>query len=288
MNFPISVFAPAKINLFLDVLDKRSDGYHNLRSVMQTLSVCDELEFYPGGEGITLSCDHPEVPCDESNLVVRAIRLLVDEAGISPNWRVRLSKRIPMGAGLGGGSADAAATLRALANRLRIKATRPQLVEWGLSLGSDVPFALVGGTALVESKGERLMALRVGPERLFYALVSPAVHCHTAELYAALDALPERPHPPVSTLLSALQSGDLETLGARLYNAFEPAVFARHPALAELKARLIEWGAAGAVMTGSGSNLIALAHDPEEAERLAGRAAELGCPAQTCHGPFPV
>ncbi|MBE7559029.1 4-(cytidine 5'-diphospho)-2-C-methyl-D-erythritol kinase [bacterium] len=242
MIFPITAVAPAKINLFLDILDRRSDGYHNLRSVMQTVSLCDELEFSPGGEGVSLSCNRPDVPVEESNLVVKAIELLRSEAKISPHWHVKLEKRIPMGAGLGGGSADAAATLRELCRQLRVRASRAQLLEWGMRLGSEVPFALAGGTALVEGRGERVLPLRTPARPFWYALVSPPMHCPTAELYAALPAHEQRPHPPVSTLLSALASGDLAVLGAHLFNAFEPLVFSQYPVLEESKRRLLEWG----------------------------------------------
>ena len=288
MKFPVEVFAPAKINLFLDVLDRREDGFHNLRSVMQTVALADRLEFMPGGQGITLECDDPRVPTDESNLVARALRLLVDEAGISPNWRVTLDKRIPMGAGLGGGSADAAAVLTGLPRHVRITADAETRLGWAMQLGSDVPFACVGGTAIVEGKGERVLPLPAGGHVFHYTLVSPDCHCPTGELYAALPPHGQRPHPGISPILAAIRAADLPALGACLFNAFEPVVVARFPELASLKQELLAAGALGAVMTGSGSNFIALAQDSAHAEAIAAEVASQGWQARAVSGPAPA
>jgi 4-diphosphocytidyl-2-C-methyl-D-erythritol kinase len=276
MTFPLRIEAPAKINLFLDVLERREDGFHNLRSLMQTIDLVDHIELNPGGEGIVLGCSDPALPTDESNLVVRAIKLLIEEAGIGADWRVKLEKNIPTGAGLGGGSADAGAILCALISHLGIEVEREQILQWAMRLGSDVPFSYVGGTALVEGKGERVVPCPTSGETFNYVLVSPTFSCATAGLYARLAPYSGRNHPSIQPLLIAMREGDVDAIGVTMFNTFETVVFQDYPQLGELRDNLLKWGAVGAVMTGSGSNVIALTSDHNQAKKLTLRCIEQG------------
>jgi 4-diphosphocytidyl-2-C-methyl-D-erythritol kinase len=265
--------APAKLNLALELLGIDARGYHDLRSVMISLELADTVELESGGEAVatpairlSMRGGEPDIPLDERNLVVRAARAFIEEAGgLWPGeLRLRLVKRVPSQAGLGGGSSDAAAVLRLLA-RLR-PLPRPRLLAVAERLGSDVPFMVDGGGALAEGRGERLISLRV-PTAWWAVLVQPAERISTAWCYQRYDELvgwsagsrKASPGEAVDGLARALQAGDLAGVAAHLYNDLERPVFDRYPHLADLSRRLVEAGCAGALMTGSGSCFFGLA-----------------------------
>ncbi len=244
----------AKLNLTLDVLGLREDGHHELRSIMQTVSIWDEVTLtLDTGKPWALSCAREDVPCDESNLAWKAARVYFDLLGGEPDGlHIELNKRIPAQAGLGGGSADAAAVLRAL-NRLKDSPLSvPALAELGAQIGSDVPFCVLGGTALAEGRGERLTKLPDAPE-MFFVVCKPALSFSTPELYARLDQAVIGQRPDTTKMRAALQRGDLEAIGKNLCNVFEQAVLSDYPELNYIKSVLMTYGALGAQMTGSGS-----------------------------------
>lgn len=244
----------AKINLTLDVLDRRSDGYHDIRTVMQTVSVRDDIEILlDTGKPWCISCDAEGIPTDESNLAWKAARVFFDELGGEPDGlEIRITKRIPSQAGLAGGSADAAAVLRALNSHRGSPLSLPALAELGARVGSDVPFCVLGGTALAEGRGERLTPLSPSAE-MFFVVCKPELSFSTAELYAKLDTAVIAKRPNTTAMRAALQRGDLQAIGENLCNVFEQVAIPEHPELNYLKSVLMTYGAYGALMTGSGS-----------------------------------
>lgn len=244
----------AKLNLTLDVLDKRPDGYHDIKSIMQTVSIRDDIEIDVGtGKPWKIICETEGVPTDERNLVWKAAEVFFDATGKDPNGlEIRITKRIPMEAGLGGGSADAAAVLRALNRHYGAPLSILALAELGAQVGSDVPFCTICGTAMVEGRGERLRKLPDMPE-CFIVVCKPEFSSSTPELYRKLDetAIPKRPDH--KAMESALLAGDIGKVAENLYNVFDPVVTADHLELNYIKSIFNSYGAVGFQMTGSGS-----------------------------------
>ena len=246
--------AYAKLNLTLDVLGKREDGYHDLKSVMQTISIRDDIEIDIGtGKPWILTCDKEGIPTDSSNLAWKAARVYFDTLKKDPDGiEIRITKRIPSEAGLGGGSADAAAVLRALNRHYGQPLSILALAELGAQVGSDVPFCTLCGTAMVEGRGERLRKLPDMPECVF-VVCKPDFSCSTAELYKKLDetAIPKRPDH--QAMESALLAGDLGKVAENVYNVFDPVVTADHLELNYIKSIFNSYGSVAQQMTGSGS-----------------------------------
>ena len=246
--------AYAKLNLTLDVLGKREDGYHDLKSVMQTVSIRDDIEIDIGtGKPWVLSCDKEGIPTDSSNLAWKAAQVYLDALGKDADgMEIRITKRIPSEAGLGGGSADAAAVLRALNRHYGQPLSILALAELGAQIGSDVPFCTLCGTAMVEGRGERLRKLPDMPECVF-VVCKPDFSCSTAALYKKLDetAIPKRPDH--QAMESALIAGDLGKVAENVYNVFDPVVTAEHLELNYIKSIFNSYGSVAQQMTGSGS-----------------------------------
>ena len=249
----------AKINLTLDVLGKRPDGYHDLQSVMQTISIRDDVEVEVGtGQPWTLSCDREDVPQDGTNLAWKAATVFCQAAKRDPEGlAIRIAKRIPTQAGLGGGSADAGAVLRALNRHYGDPLSVLALAELGAQVGSDVPFCVVGGTAMVEGRGERLRKLPDMPDCLF-VVCKPDFSVSTPELYQKIDtvAIPHRPDN--QAMESALLAGDLRKVAENVYNVFDPVVTSEHLELNYIKSICNSYGALTEQMTGSGSAIFAI------------------------------
>jgi 4-diphosphocytidyl-2-C-methyl-D-erythritol kinase len=265
------VRALAKINLDLRVLEKRADGYHELRTIFQTVSLADSLEIaFTPAAGTAIELDDPLAL--EDNLVTRAARLVIEAIGARGHVAIRLTKRIPMGAGLGGGSSDAASVLLALPVLAGRTLDYPALAALARDLGSDVPFFLMGGRAVGIGRGTELFPLPDSPARRGL-LVAPAVHVSTAEAYRALSP----------SLTTELQQNKMFSFQAQVWdvstavpagNDFEPPVFARHPELAGFKERLLRAGASPALMTGSGSALFGLFRDAGEISKAIAALSE--------------
>ena len=249
----------AKLNLTLDVLGKREDGYHNLKSVMQTVSVRDDIEIDVGtGKPWVLKCDKPGIPTDERNLAWKAAKLYLDTIGKDPGGlEIRITKRIPSQAGMGGGSADAAAVLRALNDHYGNPLSILALAELGAQVGSDVPFCVVCGTAMVEGRGERLRRLPDMPDCVI-VVCKPEFSVSTPELYRKLDTVAIAKHPDNQAMESALLAGDLEMVAKNIFNVFDPVVTEEHPELNYIKSVFHQYGAAAYQMTGSGSAVFAI------------------------------
>ena len=259
-------YAYAKLNLTLDVLGKRPDGYHDIKSIMQTVSIRDDIEIdLDTGKPWNLICSDDRIPTDERNLAWKAARVFFDRIGKDPNGlEIRITKRIPMQAGMGGGSADAAAVLRALNKHYDHPMSILALAELGASVGSDVPFCTVGGTAMVEGRGERLRKLPDLPDCVF-VICKPDFSASTPELYQKIDATVIGKRPDHSVMESALLSGDLLTVAQNLHNVFDPLVTSEHLELNYIKSIFNTYGSIGQQMTGSGSAVFAIASEFEYA-----------------------
>lgn len=263
-----TLFEPAyaKVNLTLDVLGKREDGYHDLRSVMQTISLRDDIEIDVGtGKPWVLHCDKEGIPCDERNLAWKAAKLYLDTMKKDPDGlEIRITKRIPSEAGLGGGSADAAAVLRALNRHYGDPLSLPALAELGTLVGSDVPFCVIGGTCVVEGMGERLRKLPDMPDCIF-VVCKPDFSSSTPELYRKLDEEPIGKHPDHAAMESAILAGDLLEVAKNVYNVFDPVVTKEHLEINYIKSIFNSYGAVGHQMTGSGSAVFCMVSEFEVA-----------------------
>ena len=272
----ITVRCPAKLNLFLEVVGKRADGYHDLDTVMQAIDLCDELHVTPceDAEELSLACSDPELPTDSGNLVLRAALALREHTGCRKGARFELTKRIPMQAGLGGGSSDAAGALVGLNAAWGLGLATEELRHVAATVGSDVAFFLYGGTARCTGRGE-VVEPAPAPAVFHYVLVCPGVGVSTAEAYARLASL-TYPRPRASiVVLAAIADGSFEGTGKGLFNRLEDAALTVRPELREVKQRLAETGLfAGVAMTGSGSGFFGLCH-PSDWERAHDTAARL-------------
>lgn len=244
----------AKVNLTLDVLGKRPDGYHDIRSVMQTISIRDDIEIDVGtGKPWCLKCDKEGIPCDERNLAWKAAKVYLDTIGKDPEGlEIRITKRIPSQAGLGGGSADAAAVLRALNRHYGEPMSIGALAELGAQVGSDVPFCTICGTAMVEGRGEKLRKLPDIPDCCF-VVCKPDFSASTPELYRKLDEKQIPRHPDNRAMESAILEGNIGEIANNLYNVFDPVVTEEHLEMNYIKSIFNSYGSMGQQMTGSGS-----------------------------------
>lgn len=257
--------AYAKINISLDVAGKRPDGYHEMIMPMQTVSLCDELTVHLGGEGIRARSNLRYVPCDERNLAVRAAKSYLEAIGeAGQGLRIELDKRIPVGAGMGGGSADAAAMLRAMNRAYGGRLSREELTALAGEIGSDVAFCLLGGTMLATGRGETLRPIAPLPP-CHIVIVKPGFSISTPELFQKLDRAPIRIHPDTAGLIGAMEQGDLQGVCRRLYNVFEDVSDRRMRTIRQIKGELLDGGALGAVMTGTGSAVFGLFEDSDAA-----------------------
>ncbi len=256
----------AKLNLTLDVLGRREDGYHDLKSLMQTISLRDDIEIDVGTKKPwVLLCDRDNIPTDERNLALKAAKLFFDTTKLDPDGlEIRITKRIPVEAGLGGGSADAAAVLRALNRHYGYPFSLPALAELGGTIGSDIPFCVLCGTAIVEGRGERVTRMPDLPECIF-VVVKPEFSVSTPELYKKLDESTIGVRPDHGAVERALLAGDLDTIAMNVCNVFDPIVTAEHLELNYIKSVLQSYGGAGMQMTGSGSAVFAMTTSFENA-----------------------
>ena len=250
--------APAKINLALDILGKRPDGYHALGSIMQTVSLCDSVELAEGGEGFTLSMAGFAPPEGRKTLEQRAAEAFFARLGRAmPPLTVRIAKRTPAYAGLGGGSADVAALLRLLRDRYAPKMEDATLESIGAEVGSDMPFCLRGGTALAEGRGEILTDLPPLPD-CWIVLCKPPFPIPTPMLFARADSVAIRHRPDIPGMRKALENGDLEGVAGRLGNVFEEVLPPECGAVFAIRDALLAAGALGAGMSGSGPTVFGI------------------------------
>lgn len=258
--------AYAKLNLFLDITNRRSDGYHELKTVMQSIDIYDELTFtLTDGVGIELRCERPDVPTDERNLVWKGIMAALDYANCQPGCKITVDivKNIPSGAGMGGGSADCAAAILAMNKLFYLCMSREELITAAKMCGADVPFCVTGGTALCEGIGEVMTPLSA-PEGVYFAVVKPDESISTPAAYKAFDERGRFSAGDYERFEAALKSESCERLGGSLYNAFTSADEPNF--IKDAKSSLIQAGAYGAEMTGSGSAVFGVFETDESAQ----------------------
>ena len=261
MKKEFQIKCPAKINLSLDVVNRREDGYHNLSMIMQEIKLYDTLTLVAEeGSGITLTANLPSVPTDGRNLIVKAANLFFEKTGLSAKLNIHLEKTIPMGAGLGGGSTDAAGTLTALNTMFGEPLDINTLAPMAKKLGADVPFFLYGGCMLAEGIGEKLTP--VTPlTNAYIILAKPPVHVSTAYVYKNLVLDENTGHPDTKKVLEAMETGDLELLAKSAGNVLETVTAKNYPEIEAYKSRMLRHGAAYSLMSGSGSSVFGVFKD---------------------------
>lgn len=260
----MKVLAPAKINLFLEVKNRRPDGYHNLESVMHTVSLYDEITLAPQRSGLTLVCSRKDLPTDERNLAMKAAVALKKKLGVSAGARITLKKRIPLGAGLGGGSSDAAAVLKGLLALWKKELPPRELNSLAASIGADVPFFLTGGTAIARGIGDRITPLRNVQPALFL-LIYPGFGVSTPWVYKHLS-FPLTRKQKITRMKAQLASGFPPRMwGRHLFNRLEEVVFPQYPGIRHVKDLLHDLGC-HSLMSGSGSTIFGLIPSSKEGE----------------------
>ena len=260
--------AYAKLNLSLDILGRRPDGYHDLRMVMQSIDLADEVEVrLRSSAGIQVSANLPYLPRGEDNIAAKAALCFFERAGRAvPGLDIRIQKNIPVCAGMAGGSSDGAAVLRILHRIYTPDRPMSWLEEVGSLVGSDVPYCVRGGSVLAEGRGERLSDLPPLPP-CWFVVCKPPYAISTPELFSLVQVRRLRFHPQTAELAAALKRGDLEGAAQRFYNVFEDVLPRRYVQVFEIKSRLLELGAMAASMTGSGPTVFGLFQDREPASR---------------------
>lgn len=268
----LTLSANAKINLTLDILGTREDGYHEVAMIMQEISLHDTLSMGKINQGISLTIaiegQQGTLPADESNLCWKAAALVQKEYNLQEGVEIHLTKRIPMAAGLAGGSADAAAVLKGMNHLFRLGMTEARLCELGARLGSDIPFCIMGGTMLATGRGEVLTRLPSFP-RLSVVLAKPPVGVSTAWAYKTYDAGYDGPHPDNEAMLEAIHGGDAHKAASLLCNVLEGVTETEHPAIADYKRLMMEHGAMASMMSGSGPTVFGLVREKQQAWHLA-------------------
>ena len=262
----IRIESPAKVNLFLEVLGKRKDGYHNVETILETVDLFDSLTLKEIEEEIEIKSDLSELPLGKENLVYQAATLLKKRLGIEKGIQTTINKRIPLASGLGGGSGNAASVLLGLNKLWNLNLSYEELFHLAREIGADVPFFLRGGRALGKGRGDELQPLPQGPA-FYFVLVSPDFEVSTEWVYENLKNLTKEARS-IKIILSALKSGKITKIGNSLYNRLEEVVVPRHPQIAKIKKRLLELGACGALMSGSGPSVFGLAGDKKSAKEI--------------------
>ena len=266
--------SPCKVNLILNILGKRPDGFHELETVMQPVNVCDGMTFERGGSGLQLTCSHPELPCDAKNLVHRAATAFLAAANIADGVKIHLQKNLPLAGGIGGGSANAAVTFSALNELFGAPLPLEKLHELSAALGSDVPFFLYDRPALATGRGEKVKTLENFPAlkgKAFF-LVHPGFGISTPWSYQNLARFPQDQNGTpgrAEKLVSALQTNDWPAITAQIYNSLEAPAFDKFPVLQLYQEFLRDNGALAALMSGSGSTTFAILENLAAADALA-------------------
>ena len=267
----ISINAMAKINLGLDVLRRRENGYHDVKMIMQTVNIYDTLDFVKLQESkIVVKTDTMELPTDENNLIYKAAKLLFDKCGVKEGVEITLTKRIPIAAGMAGGSTDAAAALVGINTLFELNLSMDELKEVGVKIGADVPYCIEGGTALSEGIGEILTKLPDAPD-CFVVVAKPEISVSTKYVYENLHANELKVHPDIDGMVEAIKEGNLDGVCKRMENVLETVTETKYPIITEIKNLLKDAGAENSLMSGSGPTVFAIFKE----EEIANKALEL-------------
>ncbi|MBE5883818.1 MAG: 4-(cytidine 5'-diphospho)-2-C-methyl-D-erythritol kinase [Lachnospiraceae bacterium] len=261
----LEIKAYAKINLGLDVVRRLENGYHEVKMVMQTVGIYDVLTFEQTSGGIVISTDSGELPTDENNLIYKAARLMIERYNIGGGVRIHLEKHIPIAAGMAGGSTDAAATLKGMNELYQLGCTQQELMEIGVTIGADVPYCVMGGTALAEGIGEKLTALAPAPD-CYLLVAKPDINVSTKYVYEHLDAEGVKHHPDIDGMVAAIEAGSLHGVLERMENVLETVTIPAHPIIEQIKHRMEELGALNSLMSGSGPTVFGVFDEREKAQ----------------------
>ena len=259
--------APAKINLGLDVLGKRADGYHELEMVMSSVDLADRLIMEELEEDkIIIETNKAFLPIDKRNNVYQAASIVKKRHGINKGILIRITKNIPVAAGLGGGSTDCAAALRGMDRLWQLGLTMPELIDIGMEVGTDVPYCIYGTTAFISGKGEKVTPLRPMPQ-CWVVLVKPRLSVSTGKIFQEVD-LDQLHHPDIQELSDAILAEDYQRMIAAMGNSLESITIPKHPVVQQIKERMMKYGADVALMTGSGPTVFALCQKYSRAQRV--------------------
>ena len=265
--------AHAKINLGLDVVGKLPNGYHEVRMVMQTVGIYDELTFSRTECGIMVTTDSEELPIEEDNLIYKAANLMKDKYDIREGIHIHLQKNIPIAAGMAGGSADAAAAMKGISRMFGLDTSLLDLMELGASIGADVPYCVIGGTALAEGIGEKLTPLEPAPE-CFVLVAKPDINVSTRYVYERLNVAAIEKHPDIDGMVAAIGKGSLQGILDRMENVLESVTVQEYPVVDALKQRMKELGAVNSLMSGSGPTVFGIFLEKRLAEAALDRLAQ--------------
>ena len=266
----------AKINLGLDVLGKREDGYHEVRMIMQTIRMYDQLDMRKSVEpGIHLTTNKKYIPVDENNLVWRATKLMMDTCGIIEGVSIHLHKVIPVAAGMAGGSSDAAATLVGMNRLFHCGLSKEKLMELGVQIGADVPYCVLRGTALAEGIGEKLTVLPPMPD-CWILIGKPGISVSTKYVYTTLDPNTDTVHPDIDGMKKALEDGNLYGITERMGNVLQDVTIPAYPEVERIKEQMKTLGAVNAMMSGSGPTVFGIFDNEEKAQEACQKLRESG------------
>lgn len=270
INKTVREKAYAKVNLGLDVLSRREDGYHDVKMVMQSIGICDELIISTSADtvGVTLKADVDNLPLDDTNLIVKAAKLIIEKYGIKQGIEVKLIKNIPMAAGLAGGSSDAAATLRGMNRLFGLGLTDEELCRLGVKIGADVPYCIRGGTYLAEGLGEKLTRLPDAPQCIV-VVAKPNFGVSTGYVYNNLHLDEINDHPNVDAIVESVKNSDLKGIAANMGNILEKVTVTENPIIQKIKDYMVGFGALNSLMSGSGPTVFGLFDNKANAERAA-------------------
>lgn len=266
--------ALAKINLGLDILRKREDGYHEVRMIMQTIQMYDVLEIRRVKKpGISLSVNYPYIPNDERNLVYKAAKLLMDEFQVKSGVDIRLEKFIPFAAGMAGGSSDAAAALVGINRLFKLGLSEKDLMDRAVNIGADVPYCVMRGTALAEGIGEKLTRITPVPD-CFVLIGKPGINVSTKAAYESLQLDKITTHPDIDGMIKDIECGNLLAMTEKMGNVFEPGIIGKYPVIGEIKELMEAHGALKAMMSGSGPTVFGIFDDRKKMEAAAAALRE--------------
>ena len=252
--------ARAKINLSLDVLKKRRDGYHEVRMIMQTLDLHDEVYLEENKSSILIECDNVNVPSGDENIAFKVARLVLNEYGIKNGVAIKINKKIPVSAGLAGGSSNASAVIKGLNALFNINMSEKEMMDLGKQIGADVPYCIKGGTALAEGIGEEIKELKQLPY-IPVLLVKPNISISTAWAYQNIDADKILIRPDTNQLVKAINDGNINYLARNMKNVFEEVATKKYEIIKEIKQKLLSNGALGSMMSGSGPSVFGIFND---------------------------
>jgi 4-diphosphocytidyl-2-C-methyl-D-erythritol kinase len=271
----LSMKSCAKVNLGLRIVGKRNDGYHDIETILQTIDLSDEIEIDETSGGIEVVCNTPGVPRGQENLAFAAAKMTLEAARSSRGVSIKIDKKIPSGGGLGGASSNAAATIKGLNSLFDLGLDEEKMYEIAKALGSDVPFFIRGGAALATGRGDRLKHIDV-KRKLNLVIVFPGFPVSTGWAYEKANSGLTPPDFDIKILASALEQGDTSSLCKRLYNSFEEVVFGHYPELLDMKKMMLQLGASGALLSGSGSCVFCIVEERDSARAIASQFSKEG------------